>query len=206
MLGTRFEPGESPWTQPPQNRESTLDRRDMHHWTDANMNVWKWKFRFIEATVQFGEEELEKMRNCPINPRLVIEIWRQHGCRHDRVVPEEVTYHFLPGIQHRNCRFFYTPVSLMHEARWGGQENFAVPSFARATLAYHGTSLPEAAKIIIEGAPKAGVTSVANRSGICVFTEEYKPEALLYATHTLMPYNPEFAVSVCLLLCVYLTR
>jgi hypothetical protein len=90
----------------------------------------------------------------------------------------------------------------MPEASWGGQEDFAVPSFERATLAYHGTSLPDAAKIIIDGAPRAGVTLIANRPGIGVFTEEYKQDALGYATHILMPHHPEIAVAVILQLCV----
>ena len=90
----------------------------------------------------------------------------------------------------------------MPEASWGGQGDFAVPSFERATLAYHGTSLPDAAKIIIDGALRAGVTLIANRPGIGVFTEEYKQDALGYATHVLMPHHPEVAVAVILQLCV----
>ena len=83
------------------------------------MNVWKWKKRFTEATAHFSEEDLETMRVCPINPQRVVEMWRQHGCRHDRVVPEEVTYNFLPTLNHRTARWFYTPVAGMETDRVG---------------------------------------------------------------------------------------
>ena len=174
----------------------------MKHWTDGNMNIWKWKQRFIEATAHFSEADLSRMRVCPINPQRVVEMWRQHGCRHDRVVPEEVTYNFLPTLNHRTARWFYTPVAGMETATWGGPEDFEIPDFRCATLAYHGTSIQDGSKVIISGAMKAGVTSIAGHSGICVYSAERKQESLLHATHTLMPHHPEVAACAILELCV----
>ena len=124
------------------------------------------------------------MRGCRINPSRVVEVWQQHGCRHNRVIPEEVTYNFFPTLNARTARWYYTPVAGMESPTLGGVVHFEIPDFRTPTLAYHGTSIQDGSKVVITGAMKTGVTTIAGLSGICVYSAERKQEALLHATHT----------------------
>jgi hypothetical protein len=79
---------------------------------------------------------------------------------------------------------------------------FEIPDFRSPTLAYHGTSIQDGSKVVISGAMKTGVTTIAGLSGICVYSAERKQESLLHATHTLLPHHPEVAACAILELCV----
>ena len=141
QLETEFKPGESIWTKPDRCRNSELNLSLMKHWSDGNMNTWKFKYRFIEATRHFGPDGMQKMRECSINPQRVVEVWRQPGCKHYRTQPELVTSHFFPTFSPRTAQWYYTPVAGMETPTWGGSEEFEIPNFRTPTLAYHGTSM-----------------------------------------------------------------
>ena len=168
---------------------SELDLGLMCHWQDGFINSGTHKRRFNNATEHIPPDKWQRLKRMTPTAEMVRSSWRAYGV--ELMTPPQIVQDYCktPGL------WFYNTLAL-------GINASCVPAYREPKVAYHATSLPEGVKVVRSGGLKVGVCATAGVKKVYCERESQKTRCLIYATHTLVPGHPEFAVAVIFELCV----
>ena len=127
-----------------------------------------------------------------ISADLVVEEWRHHGI--DLKEEPETMVDFLPTVG----KWFRNRIPAINAKGL----DYKKASFGQPTLAFHASSIEQAAETIRSGGLQIGVAATDNALGIYCESEKRLAHVLIYATHTLLHAHPTLATTTVFELCV----
>jgi hypothetical protein len=127
-----------------------------------------------------------------ISPDLVVEEWRHHGIALEE--EPETMANFLPTIG----KWFHNRLAAINAKGL----DFKKTAFEQPTLAFHASSIEQAAETIRSRGLRVGVCASDDAPGIYCEREKRLANVLIYATHTLLHAHPTLATTTVFELCV----